>query len=93
MQNIEYTSQENGNVTFTAQVMNLGTEELRVAQVVVELYDAAGERMGRISFSEPGLPTLQPGQGTGWQGQRGGLTAEWAEIRASAVAEPVVAAR
>lgn len=93
VQNVEYKAQGNGNVTFTAQVLNLGTQEVRATKVVLELYDAAGQRITRMSFSEPGLPTLKPGEGASWKGQRGGLTVQWAEIRATAAAEPLAAAR
>jgi len=39
------------------------------------------------------LPILKPGEGATWEGQRGDLNIEWAETRASVVAEPVSAAR
>jgi hypothetical protein len=93
VENVQYKAQGNGSVTFSAQVVNLGTEEVHVSKVVIELFDASGGRLTRMSFSSPGLPTLKPGEGATWQGQRGGLEIEWAETRASVVAEPVTAAR
>lgn len=93
VENLQVKQEQNGQVTFTAQVLNLGTEESRVAKVVIELFDASGERVSRVSFASPGLPNLKPGEGTGWQGQRGGLGTDWVEARASVVAEPVAAAK
>ena len=57
-----------GTASVTAQVANLGTEEMRVAKVVIDLYDANGGRVTRMPFS-PGLPTLKPGEGATWEGQ------------------------
>ena len=56
VENVQFKKAENGNVTFTAQVVNLGSEESRVEKVVLELFDASGQRLSRVSFSEPGLP-------------------------------------
>ncbi len=93
VENLQYQKGENGDTTFTAQVINLGTEEARVAKVVLELYDATGQRLSRVSFSEPGLPLLKPGEGASWQGQRANLTGEWIEVRASVVAGQISASR
>ena len=93
VENVQYKKAENGNVTFTAQVVNLGTAESRVQKVVFELFDASGQRLSRVSFSEPGLPILKPGEGASWQGQRANLAGDWTEVRASVVAGPVSAAR
>ena len=93
IENVQYEALGNGNVNFTAQVINAGTEQAQPTKVVIDLYDATGVRITRMSFSSPGLPALKPGEGASWQGQRGGLNVEWAEVRASVVAEPVAAAR
>jgi hypothetical protein len=91
IENVQYKAQGNGSVTFSAQVANLGTEEVRVTKVIIELFDANGERITRMSFSSPALPSLKPGEGATWEGQRGGLDVEWAETRASIAAEPLTA--
>lgn len=91
IENVQYKAQGNGSVTFSAQVANLGSQEVRVSKVIIELYDAAGEMITRMSFSNPALPSLKPGEGATWQGQRGELDIEWAETRATVAAEPVTA--
>jgi hypothetical protein len=90
---VQYKAQGNGSVTFSGQVANLGNEEVRIAKVIIELYDASGQRISRLSFSNPALPPLKPGEGATWEGQRGGLDVEWAETRASVAVEPITAAR
>lgn len=93
VENVQFKKNDNGSVTFTAQVLNLGSEESRVQKVVVELYDASGQRVAQVSFTEPALPILKPGEGASWQGQRANLAGDWTEVRASAVAGPVSASR
>jgi hypothetical protein len=92
VENVQYQAEGNGSVTFSAQVANLGSEEVRVMKVIIDLYDANGERITRMSFSNPALPSLKPGEGATWEGRRGGLDIEWAETRASVAAEPLAAA-
>jgi hypothetical protein len=88
--NVQYTAQGNGSVTFSGQVANLGTEEVHVSKVIVDLYDANGGRITRMSFSNPALPNLKPGEGATWQAQRGDLAdVTWVETRASIAADPV----
>ena len=79
----------NGNVTFQGVVVNSGVAEAQIVKISVDLYDGSGRRISRVSFSNPSLPILQPGEATRWQGQAAQLVGEWQEVRGTvAVTSP-----
>lgn len=82
-----------GVTTFSGVVINGGAGEAQVARIVIELYDGAGQRVSRVSFSNPPLAILQPGDSSRWQAQAGNLLGEWQTAKATVEVAPPAAAR
>ena len=83
----------NGNVTFAGLVVNGGEAEIQIQAITIELYDATGQRISRITFANPAPPMLKPGEATPWQGQATELAGEWHEVRGTVVVAAPAAAR